>query len=193
MTQRHLRNRNVILGSLLLLSLFLLNMTACSDKKSETTPGGTESATTMGGDTGQKSDAMAGSPQAEAQPMDAAPATTDMSTSMSPEQTGAAGEMAPATTEPGMAVAEGPELALARTSGCLTCHLVDKKIVGPAWKDVAVRYAGNPAAKAMLIEKVSKGGSGNWTSVVGNVVMPPNSPKVSAQDIEILVDYILAL
>lgn len=84
-------------------------------------------------------------------------------------------------------------LALARKSGCLSCHMVDKKIVGPAWKDVAARYKDNTNARALLIEKVSKGGSGNWTDVVGNAAMPPYFPRVSKENIEKLVDFILSL
>jgi len=84
-------------------------------------------------------------------------------------------------------------LALARKSGCLACHAVDKKVVGPPWRDVARRYAGNPDARAQLIEKVSKGGKGNWTDVVGNVAMPPYYPRVSKDNIEKLVDFVLSL
>lgn len=84
-------------------------------------------------------------------------------------------------------------LELAKSSGCLACHAVDKKVVGPAWNDVAKRYAGDINAKAKLIEKVAKGGRGNWTEVVGNMAMPPYSPRVSADNIEALVEFILAL
>ncbi len=84
-------------------------------------------------------------------------------------------------------------LALAKTSGCLACHAVDKKVVGPAWKDVAKRYAGDAGAKAKLIEKVAKGGRGNWTEIVGNMAMPPYSPRVSAENIEALVEFVLSL
>ncbi|WP_455208626.1 c-type cytochrome [Kaarinaea lacus] len=84
-------------------------------------------------------------------------------------------------------------LALARKSGCLACHAVDKKVVGPAWKDVAKRYANNAGARAQLIEKVSKGGKGNWTDVVGTAAMPPYYPRVSKENIEALVDFVLSL
>lgn len=85
------------------------------------------------------------------------------------------------------------DLGLARKSGCLACHAVDNKIVGPGWKDVAKRYKGDASAKAALIEKVKKGGKGNWTEVTKGVPMPPYSPRVSDADIEKLVDFILAL
>jgi len=84
-------------------------------------------------------------------------------------------------------------LNLARKSGCLACHNVDKKIVGPAWKDVAARYKNKADARAVLTEKVSEGGRGSWTDVVGNVAMPPYFPRVSKENIESLVDFILSL
>ena len=84
-------------------------------------------------------------------------------------------------------------LNLARKSGCLACHNVDKKIVGPAWKDVAARYISKTNARALLIEKISKGGRGGWTDVVGNVAMPPYFPRVSKENIGSLVDFILSL
>jgi len=101
----------------------------------------------------------------------------------------------PATTIESSPPAGGHDdmLALARKSGCLACHSVDKKVVGPAWKDVAARYKGNTDARAKLIEKVSKGGRGNWTEVTGNVAMPPYSPRVSPENIEQLVDFVLSL
>jgi cytochrome c len=85
------------------------------------------------------------------------------------------------------------DLALAKKSGCLACHSVEKKIVGPGWKDVAAKYKGDAGAKASLITKVAKGGKGNWTKVTGGAPMPPYSPRVSDENIEKLVDFILAL
>ena len=85
------------------------------------------------------------------------------------------------------------DLALAKKSGCLACHSVEKKIVGPSWKDVAAKYKGDAGARATLIEKVKKGGKGNWTSVTGGAPMPPYSPRVKDADIEKLVDFILGL
>jgi cytochrome c len=97
------------------------------------------------------------------------------------------------TAQPASAVPHADKLELAKKSGCLACHAVDKKVVGPAWKDVAARYAGDPQAKSKLVEKVAKGGRGNWTDVVGNMAMPPYSPRVSDADIETLVDFVLSL
>ena len=84
-------------------------------------------------------------------------------------------------------------LELAKKSGCLACHSVEKKVVGPAWKDVAAKYKGDGSAKAALVEKVKKGGKGNWTAVTGGVPMPPYSPRVADADIEKLVDFVLSL
>jgi len=89
--------------------------------------------------------------------------------------------------------ANADALALAKKSGCLACHSVEKKVVGPAWNDVGAKYKGDGAARDALIAKVKKGGKGNWTAVTGGVPMPPYSPRVADADIETLVDFILAL
>jgi len=81
------------------------------------------------------------------------------------------------------------DLDLAKKSGCLACHSVEKQIVGPAWKDVGAKYKGDAGAKAALIEKVKKGGKGTW----GTAPMPPYSPRVPDEDIEKLVDFVLSL
>ncbi|HQU88748.1 MAG TPA: c-type cytochrome [Denitromonas sp.] len=77
---------------------------------------------------------------------------------------------------------------LAKAKNCLACHTVDKKLVGPAYKDVAAKYAGQADAEAKLIEKVMKGGKGAW----GPVPMPPN-PQVNAEEAKQLVDWVLSL
>lgn len=86
-----------------------------------------------------------------------------------------------------------PELDLAKRSGCLACHSIEKKVVGPAWNDVSKRYADDATAKSKLLEKVKKGGKGNWLEVTGGATMPPYSPRVSDEDIETLVDFVLGL
>lgn len=88
---------------------------------------------------------------------------------------------------PAVAVDMAAGKALAQKSGCLACHTEDKKIVGPAYKDVAAKYKGNKKAEEMLITKVSKGGSGVW----GPVPMPANA-KVSPADVKTLVQWVLA-
>ena len=81
------------------------------------------------------------------------------------------------------------QMALATKSACTACHAVDKKIVGPAFKEVAAKYRSDKGAEAKLVEKVKKGGSGVW----GQVPMPPNSPQVKDEDIKSLVHWILSL
>jgi cytochrome c len=84
-------------------------------------------------------------------------------------------------------------LDLAKASGCLACHSVDAKVVGPAWKDVAAKYKGQGDAKAMLVESIKKGSKGKWTAVTGGVPMPPYSPRVSDENINKLAEFILGL
>ncbi|RLJ68373.1 c-type cytochrome [Sulfurisoma sediminicola] len=78
-------------------------------------------------------------------------------------------------------------LDLAKKSNCMSCHTVDKKLVGPAYKDVAAKYAGKADAVKTLTAKVKAGGKGNW----GEIPMPPNA-NVKDADIETLVKWILA-
>lgn len=78
----------------------------------------------------------------------------------------------------------------AKKNGCTGCHSIDKKLMGPAWQDVANKYKGNAAAEKDLIAKISKGGSGNW----GDVPMPPMDPSGTKQaEIGDLVKFILGL
>ncbi len=90
----------------------------------------------------------------------------------------------------GLALA-GPaaaDLKLAQKEGCLGCHTVEKKLVGPAWKDVSAKYRGDTAAEAKLLIKVRAGGKGNW----GDIVQPPNTTTSDA-DLKILVKFVLGL
>ena len=80
-----------------------------------------------------------------------------------------------------------PELA--QKSSCTSCHAIDKKLVGPAWMDIARKYKGDAGAETKLIAKVAKGGGGAWRAMP----MPPNSPRVSDADIKTLVRFILGL
>lgn len=84
-------------------------------------------------------------------------------------------------------VAQASE-AMLKKYNCTACHAIDKKLVGPAYKEVAKKYKGNKAAAAMLVQKVKKGGQGTW----GPVPMPPN-PAVPDADLKAMVDYILGL
>ena len=87
----------------------------------------------------------------------------------------------------GPARAEDAGEKLIKEKGCTACHSNDKKIVGPAYKDVAKKYKGDAAAPAKLAEKVVKGGSGVW----GPVPMPPN--KVTDDEAKKMVAYVLSL
>lgn len=87
----------------------------------------------------------------------------------------------------GASQAQSAEELLKKT-GCTACHANDKKLVGPAYKDVANKYRGDAKAAATLAEKVKKGGTGNW----GQVPMPPH-PQVSDADIKTMVTYVLGL
>ena len=78
--------------------------------------------------------------------------------------------------------------AMMQKYGCSACHAVDKKIVGPAYQDVAAKYQGDKGAAARLVQKVKAGGSGVW----GQVPMPPNAAVPDA-DVKALVDWILTL
>jgi cytochrome c len=86
------------------------------------------------------------------------------------------------------AYADDAGKALAQKGGCLACHSVDAKVVGPALKDVAAKYKGKDM-EAKLVEKVKKGGSGVW----GPIPMPANSPQVKDEDIKTIVHWILSL
>ncbi|MEO8164014.1 MAG: c-type cytochrome [Betaproteobacteria bacterium] len=77
--------------------------------------------------------------------------------------------------------------ALAQSKNCMACHAIDKKLVGPAYTEVAKKYKGNKEAEAMLIKKVINGGGGVW----GTIPMPPN--PVKEDEAKLLVDWILAL
>jgi cytochrome c len=76
---------------------------------------------------------------------------------------------------------------LAKAKNCMACHAINTKLVGPAFKDVAAKYAGQKDAEPKLVQKVIKGGSGVW----GPVPMPPN-PQVSEAEAHQLVKWILA-
>jgi cytochrome c len=73
-------------------------------------------------------------------------------------------------------------------SGCVACHMVDKKFVGPSYKDIAVKYKGRADAVAYLSTRVRAGGPGNW----GTVPMAPNDvKKLSDADLKALLKWIL--
>lgn len=125
------------------------------------------------------------------------PATTPETNSETGEAipapvTTVADKQIPETTDSGI-LSRNDALKLARKSGCLACHTIEKKLVGPAWQDVAAHYSGKPGSKLQLIEKIKKGGKGNWTEITGGTPMPPYFPRVSENNIKQLVDFILSL
>ncbi len=76
---------------------------------------------------------------------------------------------------------------LAQEKACLACHAVDKKVVGPSYKEIAAKYRTDKNAEANLIKRVREGGSGVW----GQVPMPPNT-TVNAKEAQILVKWIMS-
>ena len=78
--------------------------------------------------------------------------------------------------------------ALAKSKNCMACHAVDKKLVGPSYKDVAAKYAGNAGAIDMLAAKIIKGGSGVW----GAIPMPANT-QVNEADAKKLAAWVLSV
>ena len=80
--------------------------------------------------------------------------------------------------------------AIIKKARCVACHAVDKKLVGPAYKDVAEKYRGDAGAVAKLTHKIRNGGSGVW----GEIPMTPNGPdKISDADLTLAVEWILGL
>ena len=77
---------------------------------------------------------------------------------------------------------------LAQSSGCMTCHGVDKKIIGPGFTEVATKYRGNKGAEADLFKKVKAGSKGVW----GDIPMPPNA-HVKDEDVKTLVQWVLSM
>jgi cytochrome c len=87
-----------------------------------------------------------------------------------------------------MATPAMAQMALAQAKNCLACHAVDHKVVGPAYKDVAAKYAGDKGAVDKLAQKIMKGGSGVW----GPVPMPANT-QVNEAEAKKLAAWVLSL
>ena len=88
----------------------------------------------------------------------------------------------------GNALAESGEY-LVNKSNCLTCHTVDQKVLGPAFKEVAAKYKNDKGAQAALEKKVRNGGGGVW----GKMPMPATPKSVSDDDIKSIVHWVLSL
>lgn len=91
--------------------------------------------------------------------------------------------------DPNAGPASGPAEELARKSKCTSCHAVNKRMIGPAFKDVAAKYRGNPEAQAKLEAKVRHGGAGSF----GYLPMPAAPKEVSDEDIKTIVQWVLTL
>lgn len=76
---------------------------------------------------------------------------------------------------------------LVKKNGCIACHATDKKVVGPAWHDVAAKYKGNAKAADTLAAKVKAGGQGVW----GAVPMPPQA-QVGDADLKAILGWVLS-
>jgi len=120
-----------------------------------------------------------------------ASAESSVAKAAAPAPAGAAAAPAPAppavAAAPAAAAAGGDSEALLQKYGCLACHATDKKIVGPPYREVAAKYAGDKDAPSKLAQKVKAGGAGNW----GQVPMPPN-PQVPDNDLQAMIKFVLA-
>jgi cytochrome c551/c552 len=121
-------------------------------------------------------------PVASASPIASAAAATPVAAAPAPAP------VPTAAAAPAGALDQKSAEAMMQKNGCAACHGIDKKIVGPAYVDVAAKYRGDKNALAQLTQKVKAGGSGVW----GAVPMPPNA-QVSDADIKSLVSWILTL
>ncbi|KPF50956.1 hypothetical protein IP87_17620 [beta proteobacterium AAP121] len=103
---------------------------------------------------------------------------------ISPRGTVAQGLLLLAWALAGTAAQASPELA--KQKNCMNCHAVDRKIVGPSWRDITKRYGSTPNASAALAVKIRAGGGGAW-----GVVPMPASPTLSEADAKRLADWVL--
>jgi cytochrome c5 len=116
----------------------------------------------------------------------AAPAPATVAAPVAAAAPAAPAQVASAAAPPAAAPAADVS-ALLQKNGCLACHALDKKVLGPSYREVAAKYASDKNAAAMLEKKVKAGGVGVW----GQVPMPPNA-AVSDADLQAMVNYILA-
>lgn len=93
-----------------------------------------------------------------------------------------------AQPKPPAGLSEADVITLAKKKNCFACHMIEKKLVGPSWNEVAKKYLGDVTAQSKLENKIAKGGSGAW----GNMAMPPQL-QVNESERALLVRYILNL
>jgi len=135
-----------------------------------------------------KEPAAPAAPAAPAPVASASPISSAAAATPAPAAPAAATAPAAAAAPPAGVLDQKSAEALMQKNGCAACHGIDKKIVGPAYVDVAAKYRGDKNALAQLSQKVKAGGSGVW----GAIPMPPNA-QVSDADIKSLVSWILTL
>jgi cytochrome c len=123
-------------------------------------------------------------PVARVEFADGAPATTPAAAA--PPAGGAPPAQVAAAPAAAPAAAASPS-DLLQKFGCLACHATDKKVIGPSYKEVAAKYAGDKNAVGELAKKVKAGGQGVW----GQIPMPPH-PQIGDADLQAMVKYILA-
>lgn len=99
---------------------------------------------------------------------------------------------------------ETEPFAIAKAIGCTACHEINRKVVGPAWMDVSNRYADKDIeeTKAILRDKITNGGKGNWSAVTGGMFMPQYGSRIDSlvkahripeNSVDVLIDFILNL
>jgi cytochrome c len=84
-------------------------------------------------------------------------------------------------------------LVKSTNADCLQCHKIEKKLIGPAWKDVAAKYKADPTAQSLLVEKVIKGGKGHWDDQTGGYPMTPHPTKPTREELEKIIALILQI
>lgn len=103
--------------------------------------------------------------------------------------TGSGKDRAEMDAIPGTAGYDAEKIELAKKSNCFSCHAMEKKMIGPSFKDITARYRNDAGAEERLVARVARGGSGAW----GSIPMPANSPPVTETDIRTMVKFILSL
>jgi len=116
---------------------------------------------------------------------EAAPPSAPAATSTPTGVTGGTGPVAAGAIAP---LDDAKALEIMNKAGCAACHAIDKKIVGPAYTDVAKKRKGEQGAAAMLVKKIREGGAGAY----GSIPMPPNpASKISDDELKAMVDWLL--
>lgn len=91
-----------------------------------------------------------------------------------------------------LAAPQMPEVAT--KAACITCHAIDRKVIGPAWDWVAYKYKDDKATgKKEIMDQIANGGKGRWTKYTGGIVMPPMKAQTTEAQREELADFILGL